>query len=126
MPAQGHRFSLKCVDEQGVTRGACIVGRPVARMLDQRKVVEVTRLVTDGTPNACSVLYAAAARSAELSGTTESSRTPSRLSLGASLRAVGWTDEGLAGGGDWNVPSRGGRRRDQPMELKRRWGRVLK
>jgi hypothetical protein len=44
---------------------------------------------------------------------------------GSSLKAAGWVDEGLCGGGDWNVPSRGGRRRDQPMEMKRRWARAL-
>ena len=37
------------------------MGRPVARLAGPpRQVLEVVRLVTDGTPNACSMLYAAA------------------------------------------------------------------
>lgn len=37
-----------------------VVGRPVARALDDGLTMEVTRLCTDGAPNACSMLYAAA------------------------------------------------------------------
>ena len=43
--------------------GAAIVGRPVARLGgNPNQVLEVTRLVTDGTRNACSFLYSACAR----------------------------------------------------------------
>lgn len=49
-------------DSEGVLRGVAIVGRPVARRLDDGFTVEVTRLCTDGTPNACSMLYGAARR----------------------------------------------------------------
>jgi len=46
------------IDENGILHGACIIGRPVARLAGEpRKVLEVTRLVTDGTYNACSMLY---------------------------------------------------------------------
>src|SRR5689334_12804833 len=57
-PVRGHRFSIGCMLGSQLV-GACVVGRPVARMTDQYTVAEVTRLVTDGTKNACSVLYAA-------------------------------------------------------------------
>ncbi|MGT2493099.1 XF1762 family protein [Cupriavidus basilensis] len=40
--------------------GVAIVGRPVARALDDGWTLEVNRLCTDGTSNACSMLYAAA------------------------------------------------------------------
>ena len=59
-PVQGHRFSIGCQNGKGVV-GAAIVGRPVSG-LDPKTILEVTRLVTDGTPHACSKLYAAAAR----------------------------------------------------------------
>jgi hypothetical protein len=124
-PARGHRFSLLAVKEDGTVVGACIVGRPVARMVDQYNVFEVTRLVTDGTKNACSILYAAAARAAQAMGAEKIQTYILASEPGTSLKASGWADEGDAGGGDWNVPSRGGRRTDQPQERKRRWAKGL-
>lgn len=48
--------------------GAAIVGRPVARVLQDGWTAEVTRLVTDGTLNACSMLYGACWRAARALG----------------------------------------------------------
>ena len=48
--------------------GVAICGRPVARRLDDGYTLEVNRLCTDGTPNACSILYAAAYRAARAMG----------------------------------------------------------
>lgn len=122
--AVGHRFSLGAkLGDQLV--GACIVGRPVARMIDWHTVCEVTRLVTDGTKNACSILYAAAARAAQAMGFEKIQTYILESEPGTSLKAAGWVCEGETGGGDWNVPSRGGRRTDQPMERKQRWARYL-
>lgn len=59
-PVTGHKFSIAVADEQGQVRGVAIVGRPVARALDDGWTLEVTRCCTDGCPNACSALYAAA------------------------------------------------------------------
>lgn len=61
---QGHKFSIGVQDETGRTRGVAIVGRPVARCFDDGLTVEVTRVATDGTPNACSALYGAAWKAA--------------------------------------------------------------
>lgn len=66
-PVVGHRFSIGA-ELDGALVGAIIVGRPVARHVDQVFVFEVTRLVTDGTRNACSFLLARAARAAEAMG----------------------------------------------------------
>lgn len=55
-------------DDDGRLVGVAISGRPVARGLDDGLTVEVTRLCTDGAPNACSMLYAAARRAAEAKG----------------------------------------------------------
>ena len=54
--AVGHRFSLACFDGDKLV-GVCIVGRPVSRGCNFKDTLEVTRLCTDGTKNACSILY---------------------------------------------------------------------
>ena len=68
-PCRGARFVLGAWDGEGRKLvGVAIVGRPVARQLDHRRIAEVNRLCTDGTRNACSMLYAAAARAAQALG----------------------------------------------------------
>ncbi len=57
----GHRFSLACYAD-GRLCGVAIVGRPRSRRIDQYTTVEVLRLCTDGTKNACSKLYGACGR----------------------------------------------------------------
>lgn len=39
------------VDEHDVLVGVAVVGRPVARLLDDGLTLEVTRVATDGTPS---------------------------------------------------------------------------
>lgn len=124
-PVTGHRFSLAVQDEVGVLHGVAICGRPVARMLDQKNTLEVTRLCTDGTPHACSFLYAAAARCAKEMAFSKIQTYILDTETGTSLKAAGFVLEGHTGGGDWNRPSRGGRRVDQPMQQKSRWVKDL-
>lgn len=119
---QGHRFSISA-EKHGVVVGAVIVGRPVARMVDPYGAAEVVRLVTDGTKNACTFLYSSAARAAEAMGFDKIQTYILESEPGTSLKAAGWTCEGPAGGGDWNRPSRGDRRTDQPLCLKVRWAK---
>jgi hypothetical protein len=83
-----------------------IVGRPVARMLDNGWTLEVNRCCTDGTRNACSLLYGAAWRAAKALGYRRLITYTLPEEGGASLRGAGWKDLGLRGGGNWNVPSR--------------------
>lgn len=123
---QGHRFSLG-VNSRGKPCGAIICGRPVARALDPARYLEVTRLVTDGTKNACSVLYAAAARAAQAMG-FEFIQTYTLLSEpGTSLRAAGWTCDGQVRRDGVGWQSRTGRKgpEDQPQEPKQRWRKKL-
>ena len=49
VPPVGHKFSIGVKNDKGLC-GVAIVGRPVARMRDDRFTLEVTRLCTDGTP----------------------------------------------------------------------------
>ena len=66
-PVRGHKFSLGCMANDRLA-GVAIVGRPVSRYLDDGLTLEVNRLCTDGTKNACSFLYGAAARAAKVLG----------------------------------------------------------
>ena len=60
----GHKFSVGVADEAQTLHGVATIGRPVARHSDDGLTLEITRCCTDGTPNACSALYGAAARAA--------------------------------------------------------------
>jgi hypothetical protein len=125
-PNQGHRFSLGVVDAAGDLHGAAIVGRPVARLAGSpRDVLEVVRLVTDGTQNACSILYAASARAGLAMGYRRVQTYILGSEAGTSLRAAGWTCEGEAGGGQWKHTDGKPRRTDQPIETKVRWTKQL-
>lgn len=125
-PVQGHRFSIGCCWD-GKLVGACSVGRPVARGCDPYMTAEVTRLVTDGTPNACSILYAAAARACKAMGFARIQTYILASELGTSLKASGWTFDGATSGGDWNNSKAyaGKRRTDQPTGPKHRWQKCL-
>lgn len=120
-PVVGHRFSIGVRDEYGVIHGAAIVGRPTGRKNPQYDWAEVTRLVTDGTKNACSILYAAVARICKEMGFLRVQTFILDTEAGTSLKAAGWKFDRLSEGGDWNCPSRGGRRTDQPQVPKQRW-----
>ncbi len=124
-PAQGHRFSIGCLVDD-VLVGAAIVGRPTARMTAQYQVAEITRLVTDGTYNACSFLYGASARIAKEMGFESIQTFILTSENGASLKASGYVMVAHSDGGDWNRPSRGGRRMDQPQEPKTKWAKSLR
>lgn len=123
-PVQGHRFSIG-VEHDGKIVGGASVGRPVARMTDPKKVVEVTRLVTDGTKNACSFLYATAARIARELGYEKIQTFILEEELGTSLLASGWTKECITTGGSWTRESKPDRRQDQPMGPKLKWVKKL-
>lgn len=125
-PSQGHRFSLGVMDNDGVLHGAAIVGRPVARLAGSpRDVLEVVRLVTDGTRNACSILYAAAARAGLAMGYLRIQTYILDEEPGVTLTAAGWTCEGEAGGGQWKHTDGKARRTDQPTGMKSRWAKEL-
>lgn len=118
-PTLSHRFSIALSDGEKVV-GVAIVGRPVARMLQDGWTVEVLRLATDGTRNACSMLYSRCWRIAQLLGYRRCITYILDTEHGASLNAAGWRCIGKAGGGSWNVPSRP-RVDKHPTQGKLRW-----
>jgi hypothetical protein len=104
-PVVGHLFSIGAALEEKIV-GVVIVGRPVARMRDDGETAEVTRLCTDGTRNACSFLYGAAAKAAFALGFKRIGTYILHSEDGVTLRASGWKLIGQRGGGSWSVPSR--------------------
>ena len=96
----GHKFSIGLSDGEKIV-GVAIVGRPVSRHLDDGWTLEVNRLCTDGTRNACSMLYAAAWRAARAMGYKRGVTYILDTENGASLRAAGWKCVGQAGGLRW-------------------------
>lgn len=121
-PVVGHRFSIG-VEHEGKLVGCVIVGRPVARMTCQKTVAEVTRLVTDGTKNACSFLYAQAARAARELGFESIQTFILPTENGVSLKASGWQNVGLTKTGSWHTRDK--RRSDQPECQKIKWVKSL-
>ena len=132
---QGHKFSLACYDGEKLVGVAC-VGRPLSRYLDNGDCLEVTRLCTDGTYNACSILYARSARVAKDMGYSKIITYILDEETGTSLKASGWhLDKDKVGGANWSVPSRPrevaeinlfGEKRKYPTSLKQRWVKELK
>jgi len=123
---QGHRFSVG-VELDGELVGAAIIGRPVARNTPPKEVLEVTRLVTDGTPHACSLLYAAAARAGKALGYRRIQTFILENEPGTSLRAAGWSFDGTTPGLPWKHTNPPGPRRQDAKTLgpKQRWVRDL-
>ena len=109
--------------------GVALLGTPVSRVTAERcddagqfVVVEVTRVATNGTPNACSMLLGAARRIARDLGYRRIQTFTMIGEDGSSLRAAGFRCEGPAGGGDW---SRRSGRRAKDTGTKLRWSSSL-
>ncbi len=118
-PPVGHKFSIGCAADGHIV-GVAIVGRSVARQSDDGWTLEVTRLATDGTPHACSCLYAACWRAVRAMGYRRLVTYILDTEPGTSLRAAGWRCVGQTDGGSW---SREGRPRvdTHPLQGKLRW-----
>ena len=123
-PVHRDKFRVAC-EEGGKIVGVAQVGRPVSRMLDDGKTIEVVRCCTDGTKNACSFLYSRCARIAKEMGYKKIITYILESESGDSLKASGWICESEScGGGSW---SRESRPRDDkaPLEKKQRWSKTL-
>ena len=130
----GHKWSLAAYKD-GHLCGVAIVGRPTGRRLDDGETLEVTRLCTDGTRNACSFLYAAAARRGKRGGSSTIITFILQSEPGTSLRAAGWSMEAAkAGKPKWNAERYANRpvqltlfpKKQPPAEYKQRWAKQLK
>ena len=119
-PPTGAKFALG-VGSGGHLAGVATVGRPVSRHLDDLTTLEVTRVATDGTANACSMLLGAAVRAARAIGYRRLYSYTLATEPGTSLRAAGFRlDNARAGGGSWSRARRA-RTDSHPVEAKQRW-----
>ena len=112
-------FSLACASGETVC-GVAIVGRPVARMNQDGFTAEVTRVATDGTKNACSLLYGACWRTARAMGYRKLITYTLANEPGTSLKAAGWRIVGTVIGRSWHCQSRP-RVDKHPTQDKLRW-----
>lgn len=118
-PPRGAIFAVAVALAEKVV-GVALVGRPVARKLSDEWTIEVTRVATDGTPNACSMLYGACWRAARAMGYRRAVTYILDTEAGTSLRAAGWRLIGEAGGGSWSRRARP-RVDAHPTQRKLRW-----
>lgn len=118
-PPQGGLFAVGAAYEEKVCAVA-IIGRPVSRHLDDGWSAEVTRLASDGTRNACSLLYGAAWRAARALGWRRLITYTLASESGASLRASGFRVVAETSGGRWSRRERP-RLDEHPTQAKIRW-----
>jgi hypothetical protein len=104
-PVVGHLFSIGAAQGDKLV-GVAIIGRPVARMRDDGVTAEVTRLCTDGTKDACSFLYGAAARAVFALGFKRIGTYILASEPGTSLTGAGWRLIGQTAGGSWSRSER--------------------
>lgn len=121
-PVTGHKWSIACEHEKAVV-GVCIVGRPIARMLDDGATVEVLRLCVkdDAPPNVCSFLYRAAWRIWQAMGGTRLVTFTLQSESGASLRGAGFRLANSFNGASWSRDARKRETQAVQMEPKHRW-----
>lgn len=121
--SQGCKFCIGCTDAEGSLVGVAMCGRPVARFLDDGFTLEINRVRTDGTRNACSKLYGACVRIAQCMGYKKIITYTLKSESGCSVKASGFINEGDAGGINWT----GSRNRNQkiPKEMKIRWVKYI-
>lgn len=86
---------------EGMLIGCAIAGRPTNRNNDDGQTVEVLRLATTGTPNACSALLGACARAAKAIGARRIITYTLTTESGISLRGAGWEMECADTGRSW-------------------------
>ena len=115
-PCTIHRLSIGCVKD-GRLVGVAIAGHPLARLIDQDRTLEVFRICTDGTFNACSFLYGAVRRVAFEMGFAKVITYTLPKEGGASLRGAGWIHEYTTDGATWSRPKLGRDRNDDTRPL---------
>lgn len=127
----GALFAIS-VASHGKVVGVAIVGNPIGRNAKDGRTCEIVRVATDGTYNACSILYGACCRAAKAMGYAKVITKTLVDEPGTSLKASGFVEDGLTDGGDWDRTKRRRPNVDlfgnelRPTGPKQRWVRHLR
>lgn len=97
-PPLGHKFSIG-VENNEILVGVAMCSRPACpQIAKEDHTLEVSRVATDGTKNACSMLYSACARAAQAMGYDKIQTYILVTEPGTTLKASGWNlDKELCG-----------------------------
>lgn len=119
----GCKFAIGIKNDNNELIGVAICGRPVSRYYDNGTTLEINRVCTNGTYNACSMLYGACCRIAKDMGYKKVITYTLKSEKGTSLKASNFTCEGEAGGTHWTGKRNKGQK--LPHEMKLRWVRKI-
>ena len=124
-PPVGGLFAVGLAADGSVV-GAAIVGRPIARMLQDGWTAEVLRVaVPEEHRNGCSMLLGACWRAARALGWRRLVTYTLATEPGSSLRGAGWRQVGCVPGRSWSCESRP-RVDRHPTQEKIRWSMTVK
>jgi hypothetical protein len=102
----GAMWAVRVLDDGGETIGVAAVGNPAGQWAEEGVLCVLRVAVSEGHPNACSMLYGACARAAKAMGATSLVTYTHQDEPGTSLKASGWVYAGLTQGGEHHRPSR--------------------
>jgi hypothetical protein len=122
-PTRGCKFCIGA-EEDGKLIGVSIVGRPLARPLDDGFTAEVLRLCTnpDSPKNTCSFLYGRSWRIWQQMGGTRMVTYTLQSESGSSLKGAGWKIVGnLKPRTGWSSSTRTREHQDVYQQAKFRW-----
>ena len=90
---RGHRFSIGAIYKDELV-GVAIIGRPIARKIDQKVIAEVLRncVKPDAPKGTCSFLYAKAIQAWQVLGGKKIITYTLETEKGSSLKAVSFKD----------------------------------
>ena len=123
-PVKRDKWRFGVVDDNGKLIGVLNAGRPVARLLNDGKTIEILRCCSDGTPNLCSFMLGRARRIAKDLGYSKMISYILGTENGASYKAAGWHKEADTRGHSWNHSGRP-RKTAAPVCDKQRWAVML-
>lgn len=120
-PVVGHIFCIG-LEKDDELIGVGIAGRPIARYLDNGRIIEITRVcVKDGNKNGSSKLYRRLHRIAQLMGYEKVITYTLARESQSSMKAINAIKECEIKGQEWNRKSRERKSQDVYIEDKIRW-----
>lgn len=123
-PVKRDKWRFGVIDDNGKLIGVLHAAKPIARLLDDGKTIEIVRCCSDGTKNLCSFMLGRARRIAKAMGYNKMISYILESESGVSYKAAGWHKETDTRGHTWHTPGRP-RTDTAPTCDKQRWALVL-